>query len=212
MAKEFLELIKLLFPSALDGLWFFVLGLILFLIYKAQPFKVYEYFSTKRGKDYLLAKDLLALEQLSNDTKLLLVEYLERHAFNKYYGIDKEKVERLILINFHKNYEKEISWKEIKKAISYIKIKDNKITVKFNKIDTFFYYILFVGAIFMFLASFIILYIFGSYVIDGSKNYLKLIELLTGSILMFLFCIFLTKSSLRDEAAMKIKKILLTEK
>ena len=61
MAKEFLELIKLLFPSVLDGIWLIILGLMLFLIYKAQPFKVYEYFSTKREKGYLLAKDLLAM-------------------------------------------------------------------------------------------------------------------------------------------------------
>ena len=212
MVKEFLELIKLLFPSVLDGLWFFILGLILFLIYKAQPFKVYEHFSTKRGKDYLLAKDLLAMEKLSKDTQLLLIEYLERHAFNKYYGIDREKIEREILIKFHKNHEKELTWKEIKKAISYLKIKDNKITVKFNKIDTFFYYLLFAGSVLMFLFSFVIIYILGSYIIDGSKNYLKLIELFIGSIVMFLFCIFLAKSSLRDEAAIKIKKILLNVK
>ena len=60
--------------------------------------------------------------------------------------------------------------------------------------------------------SFVILYIFGSSIIDGSKNYPKLIELLLGSILMFIFDILLVKSGQRDEAALKIKKLLLKVK
>lgn len=212
MAKEILELIKLLFPSVLDGIWFLILGVTLFLIYKSQPFKVYEYFSTKRGKDYLLAKDLLAMEKLSKDTQLLLVEYLERHAFSKYYGIDKEKIEREILIKFHIEHESEVTWKEIKKAIFYLKIVNNKIIIKFNKIDYIFYCFFTIGSLMLFLISLGFLYLFGSSIFEGSKNYFELIELFTGCIITFILFVIFGKVGLRDEAAMKIKKILLTEK
>ena len=213
MTKDIVELIELAkthFPSGWSALLLLliVVGVLIGLWHLVQPFKRYEYFSDKREKEYLPAKDLLMMGKLSKSTELLLIEYLEKFTFNKYYGINSEKIEREILIKFHKKNEKKLSWKEIKLAIRYIRIKDDEIIVNFGKLDKFLYYATYAAAGFMFLICLISLYLLHNHIFHQTKNYFIFTILLSSIIVTFFFGIALFKSNLIDAAAIKIKKIL----
>ena len=209
MSKDVLELIKQHFPANWGTLVLFLLALItiFYIFHKFQFFKMYEYFSDKREKNYLPAKDLLTMEKLSKSTQLLLIESLEKFAFNKYYGINIEKKEREILIKFQKENEQNLTWEEIKKAIRYIKIKNNKIIVNFNKLDFVFYGATYVLSVLFFVLGTLLLIVLLVHIFHNNKDYLQLIQLLISSIIMLFISIFIATNQATEKAAMKIKKI-----
>jgi magnesium-transporting ATPase (P-type) len=194
MAKDFIELVTFIFANPLkEGLGFVFLGLALFIIYKMQPFKIYEHFSLKNEKEHLLAKELLELKHLSNESQLFLTEQLERLAFKRYCGIAADSKMRTALIAFHKKNQKEIRWIEIKAAYFNMRFKGESLATTMNIFDHIAgYFIILFSFIIASFAIFILMY---SIYVSRSVPSIQFFALLMIGMLLFISSMFIYKSN-----------------
>ncbi len=105
-----------------DNIWIcFSILSAFYLIIKKEPFKIFTFFREEKNKDIEQAKSLLDNDKLSKTTREMLCEYLEQFSFKKFYGINADKNMRSILYEFYQRHQKEICWKDLQRARSYIK-------------------------------------------------------------------------------------------
>ncbi|KQX91193.1 hypothetical protein [Variovorax sp. Root473] len=118
-----------------DKMWIAFLALAIYYVLKKEPFKVFEHFSQKQEKEHTLAKELLETGRLTKDANEFLREHLEHYAFKRYYGISADAEMRIALVKFQKKHQREISWAQLRRAYTNIKLSDTKLEARLGWID-----------------------------------------------------------------------------
>lgn len=118
-----------------DKVWTAFLALAIYYIVNKEPFKIFTHFAERRDKEHELAMTLMGSEKLSKEANGFLREYLERTAFQRYYGIHADNIMRNALLEFHRKHQQEIGWRELRRAYPNIRLDGTKLSAKLTWVD-----------------------------------------------------------------------------
>lgn len=188
-----------------DKIWIGFLFLAIYYILKKEPFKVVTHFSERRDKDYELAKSLLELNKLSQQSADMLIEHLEKHAFRKYHKINADTEMRDALITFHTKHQKEIGWHDLRRAYPNISIATGAIEVKISMIDHTFRWIV---TTLCSLVGGYALYVLGyAIVLYDTKNPTDFLWLTFAALILLLSVLFFSSLNWAYHSAIKLRKV-----
>lgn len=118
-----------------DKIWTAFLLLAIYYILKKEPFKIFTHFSDKKEKEHDFARSLLDSGKLGKEANELLREYLEKIAFQRYYGIRADYEMRSALLKFHRKHQRQLGWHDLRRAYPKIELVGAKITAKLSFLD-----------------------------------------------------------------------------
>ena len=123
--------------------------------------KIIKILDLRKEKKMKFLEATLDSQYIGEEVKDVVKRELENENFYRTTGIRAETVKRNLIISLHSESEGQLEWPDIRRARSFIKVKNRKIEIKIDRLDKIHYYLnlitgfffLATATIFIFLSS-----------------------------------------------------------
>jgi hypothetical protein len=124
-----------LVASNLGGLSIGLIAVILFYIFKKEPFKIFAYFKDRKDKKLEQSLSFVESEHISDDAKALIKESLEHTIYKRYAGVGTDTTTRLILYAFNSKFEHKLKRDDIKRAYRHMLFDNGEVNIELSKLN-----------------------------------------------------------------------------
>ena len=190
-----------------NGNYFFIIFLaIIVIVFKFE--KIFKSFDSIKKNKLNFLFDLEKKSFLDDNTKETIHESINNNIFKVTTGIKTNKYMREKIIELYKEKKGEVTLYDIKNAISFLKIKNNKIVIELKKSDYYSYIFSIIFSLITIWLALMLIILFPFITDTNSISFKQNLTAIVMGIGLFFIALPILKDALAYKAARKIKQII----